>query len=75
MHHPTVVAREPPKPREVEVEGVEETRRRPARDAVVLDREAASLELADERSEELMAPTGRRRLEGVEQRAVGPPPP
>ena len=41
----------------------------------MLDGEAASLELADERSEELMAPTGRRRLEVVEQRDVGSPPP
>jgi hypothetical protein len=49
MDHPHVVAHEPPQTREVEVERVVETRRRPPRDAVRLDREPTPLELADER--------------------------
>ena len=71
VHQATVVAREAAKPREVEVERVEEARGSPARDAVALHREAAPLELRHEGAEELVTAAGGRRLELVEDREVG----
>ena len=73
VHHAAVAACKPPESVEVEVERVEETRLRASRDPVRLDREAAALELAHERAEELMAAAGRRGLEVVEDREIGTP--
>ena len=71
VHHPDVVAGEPPQAVEVEVEGVEEAGARAAGDAVLLDVEAAAPELAFERAQELVAAAGRRRRELVEDGDVG----
>ena len=70
MHQPAVVAREPPEPGEVEVERVEEACAGTSRNPIRLDRETPALELAHESAEELMAPSGGRPLELVEDREV-----
>ena len=72
VHHPHLVAREAPQPPEVEVEGVVETRGRPAREPVDLDRELAALQLPDECEQELVAAAVRRRPELVEDGQIGP---
>ena len=71
MDEAHVVAGESAEAAEVEVERVEEARRRPCRDAIELDGEAAPLELRDERAEELVPSARRRRCELVEEREVG----
>ena len=71
VHHPHVVAGEPAQTREVEVERVEEAAGRAARDAVLLDGQAAARELLRERTEELVAAAGRWRRVLVEEREIG----
>jgi hypothetical protein len=75
MDHPALPARKAPEAREVEVERVEEARACVSRDAIVLDCETAALQLSHERAKKLVSTTGRRRLEVVEHRDVGRPPP
>jgi hypothetical protein len=72
MHHSRSAAGEPAEPREIEVERVEEARRRTTRDAVGLDVEAAALELMGQRAEELVPASAGGRRELVEERQVGP---
>ena len=71
MHHPAVSAREAAEPPEVEVEGVEQADRSPARDPIQLDGQVTPLELPDERSQELVPSTRWRRRELVEESEVG----
>ena len=73
VHHPRPPAGEPMEPLEVEVERVEQARRRFVRDALPLDGEAAAFELAHERAQELVPAARGRRREFVEERQIGPP--
>ncbi len=74
VDQPALVACEASESREVEVEGVEETGGRAAGHPVLLDVETTALELESKRPQELMASAGRRRLEVVEEREIGPAP-
>jgi hypothetical protein len=71
MHHPHIGAGKSPQALEVEVERVVETRRRLTRERVRLDLQAAALQLADERDQELVPASIRRRMELVEHGDVG----
>ena len=73
VHHHGVGPGEPPKPREVEVERVEEAGGRVRRQSVVLDFDASTVELTRKSTEELVTASGGRRRELVEQRELRPP--
>ena len=70
MHHAYVVARETAQPTCVEVERVEEARLRRARDAVRFESQTAACQLARQRTDELVASSGRRRHVLVEDREI-----
>jgi hypothetical protein len=74
VHHPAVCPREAPETAFVEVERVEKTRGRLARDPVSLDAKPSPLELAEERTQELVATAARRWDELVENSEIGSSP-
>src|SRR5262249_58067466 len=66
VNHPHPLPREPPEPREIEVERVEQASRCRPGESVLLDAGATNLQLANEGEQELVAAAVRRPVELVE---------
>src|SRR5262249_20250917 len=66
VNHPHPLPREPPEPREIEVERVEQASRCRPGESVLLDADATNLQLANEGEQELVAAAVRRPVDFVE---------